>query len=106
MTQTRIRPYLCAVAVCAAAVVLGCGPKAVRSEPNISENIAPQPTPVNNEPIKIAAVGDVMLGSPFPNDSRMPPNYGAGLLNDVTPILSAADVAFGNLEGPIIDDGV
>src|SRR5205085_371056 len=53
----------------------------------------------------IAAVGDVMLGSPYPNDSRMPPNDGADLLKGVTPILSAADIAFGNLEGPIVDGG-
>jgi poly-gamma-glutamate capsule biosynthesis protein CapA/YwtB (metallophosphatase superfamily) len=72
--------------------------------------IAPQPvasaTPRSSETITIAAVGDVMLGSPFPNDSRMPPNDGADLLVPFTPILSAADIAFGNLEGPIVDNGV
>jgi poly-gamma-glutamate capsule biosynthesis protein CapA/YwtB (metallophosphatase superfamily) len=47
-----------------------------------------------------------MLGSPFPNNSRMPPNDGADLLKDVTPILSAADIAFGNMEGPIVDSGI
>jgi poly-gamma-glutamate capsule biosynthesis protein CapA/YwtB (metallophosphatase superfamily) len=47
-----------------------------------------------------------MMGSPFPNDSRMPPNDGADLLKEVTPILSAADIAFGNLEGPMTDGGV
>jgi poly-gamma-glutamate capsule biosynthesis protein CapA/YwtB (metallophosphatase superfamily) len=46
-----------------------------------------------------------MMGSPFPNDTRMPPNDGADLLKEVTPILSAADIAFGNLEGPIVDGG-
>jgi poly-gamma-glutamate capsule biosynthesis protein CapA/YwtB (metallophosphatase superfamily) len=35
----------------------------------------------------------------------MPPNDGADLLKDVTPILSAADIAFGNLEGPMVDSG-
>src|SRR5690348_14857767 len=62
----------------------------------------PMPGPTPAKPITIAAVGDVMLGSPFPNDSRMPPNDGADILKDVTPILSAADIAFGNMEGPII----
>ena len=47
-----------------------------------------------------------MMGSPYPNDSRMPPNDGADLLKGVTPILSAADIAFGNLEGPMVDGGV
>lgn len=66
------------------------------------------PTPKiegSKETITIAAVGDVMLGSPFPNETRMPPNDGADLLKDVTPLLSAADVAFGNLEGPMTDGG-
>lgn len=64
------------------------------------------PTPVSGDAITIAAVGDVMLGSPYPDDTRMPPNDGAELLKDVTPIISAADIAFGNMEGPIVDDGV
>lgn len=73
-----------------------------------AENRQPTPTPAraSNEPISIAAVGDIMLGSPFPNDTRMPPNDGADLLKEVTPILSAADIAFGNMEGPIIDNGI
>jgi hypothetical protein len=66
---------------------------------------AGKPTPDPNA-ITIAAVGDIMLGSPFPNDTRMPPNDGADLLKDVTPLLEAADVAFGNLEGPLFDGGI
>ena len=66
----------------------------------------PVPTFSPSGPITIAAVGDIMLASPFPNESRMPPNDGADLLKDVTPILSAADIAFGNMEGPIVDGGV
>lgn len=62
-------------------------------------------TPTNNEPIKIAAGGDIMLGSPYPNASRMPPNDGKDLLNPVKPIFEAADIAFANLEGPIVDGG-
>ena len=68
--------------------------------------VAVSPTPQPPGPITIAAVGDVMLGSPFPNESRMPPNDGADILKDVTPVLSAADIAFGNMEGPIIDGGI
>lgn len=66
----------------------------------------PTPSPKTSDSITIAAVGDVMLGSPFPNDSRMPPNDGADMLKEVTPLLSAADIAFGNMEGPIVDGGV
>ncbi|MBE7517029.1 MAG: CapA family protein [Chloracidobacterium sp.] len=90
--------------------ILACQPKAaVNAETATAAAAEPEPTPpavTNNEPITIAAVGDIMMGSPFPNDSRMPPNDGADLFKEVTPILSAADIAFGNLEGPIIDNGV
>lgn len=55
--------------------------------------------------IKVVAVGDVMLGSNFPDDSGLPPNDGADLLREVTPILQRGDVVFGNLEGPLVDDG-
>ena len=55
--------------------------------------------------IKVIAVGDVMLGSSFPDDSGLPPNDGADLLRDVTPLLRRGDVVFGNLEGPLVDGG-
>jgi len=46
-----------------------------------------------------------MLGSTWPDESGLPPNDGRDLLKEVTPILSAVDIAFGNLEGPMIDGG-
>lgn len=82
---------------------------ALAEENNLSQtNKAAQTRPrsVNDEPITIAAVGDIMLGSTFPNETRMPPNDGADSLAAVTPILTAADVAFGNLEGPLLENGV
>jgi hypothetical protein len=94
------------VLLCGSFVMVACQPKVVSSEePPTATAARPEPTP-GSGPITIAAVGDIMLGSPFPNETRMPPNDGADLLKDVTPILSAADIAFGNLEGPIIDDGL
>lgn len=82
-----------------------CQAKTVRSEEPANSAPEPEATPRNREPITITAVGDIMLGSPYPNESRMPPNDGADLLKDVTPVLSAADIAFGNLEGPMVDGG-
>jgi hypothetical protein len=57
--------------------------------------------------IVVTAVGDVMLGTTFPDDSGgdLPPNDGAGLLDEVMPILKHGDVVFGNLEGPLVDGG-
>ncbi|HET7824186.1 MAG TPA: CapA family protein [Anaeromyxobacter sp.] len=58
-------------------------------------------------PIEFAFVGDVMLGSSFPDETggMLPPDDGAHLLDEVAPVLRAADVAFGNLEGPLVDSG-
>lgn len=58
--------------------------------------------------ISIAAAGDVMMGTTFRSDGRapqLPPDDGAELLADVAPLLSSADLAFGNLEGPLADEG-
>jgi hypothetical protein len=48
-----------------------------------------------------------MLGSAFPDETGglLPPDDGASLLSEVAPLLRAADVAFGNLEGPLLDSG-
>lgn len=91
-----------------ALISIGCGgvnsPLSVAAEERTAK---PSPTPVADENvISIAAVGDIMLASPFPDDSRMPPNDGQGMLAAVTPILTAADIAFGNMEAPIIDSGI
>ena len=84
---------------------------------------APQPQPGQNQPvpgtpmpavpspeeeITLEAVGDVMLGTTFPDASGgdLPPNDGADLLQEVTPILKRGDIVFGNLEGPLVDGGV
>jgi poly-gamma-glutamate capsule biosynthesis protein CapA/YwtB (metallophosphatase superfamily) len=95
---------IAAVLLLPLAVMLACQPRSAITEaaPAVAE---PNPTPRNTEAITIAAVGDIMMGSPFPNDSRMPPNDGADLLREVTPILAAADITFGNLEGPMVDSG-
>lgn len=54
--------------------------------------------------ITVAAVGDIMLGSTFPVD-RLPPEDGARLLEPFAAVLSSADLAFGNLEGPMLEGG-
>lgn len=48
--------------------------------------------------ISIMAVGDMMLGTDYP-DYRLAPNDGRDLLAGVSEILSQADITFGNLEG-------
>lgn len=68
-----------------------------------ADNAAYFPSP--NDEIVVTAVGDVMLGTTFPDESTLPPNDGADLLTEVTPFLKRGDVVYGNLEGPIVDGG-
>jgi len=54
--------------------------------------------------INIASVGDMMLGTDYPQN-HLPDDDGVGFLTAVTPALSAADITFGNLEGVLVDGG-
>ena len=86
-------------------VLLACQTKKVESE-ETNNSATTTPTPAKStEPITIAAVGDIMLGSTSINDTFLPPNDGADILKEVTPILSKADITFGNLEGPMLEGG-
>ena len=60
---------------------------------------------LNDREIVVTAVGDVMLGTTFPDETGglLPPNGGADLLQEVTPILRRGNIVFGNLEGPLVD---
>ena len=55
--------------------------------------------------ISIIGVGDIMLGTNYPDGRYLPPNGGRDLLAEVTPALKMADVTFGNLEGAVGDEG-
>jgi poly-gamma-glutamate capsule biosynthesis protein CapA/YwtB (metallophosphatase superfamily) len=55
--------------------------------------------------LRLRAVGDIMLGSSFP-DGYLPPDDGQGLLAAVDGLLADADLTFANLEGPLCDSGV
>jgi hypothetical protein len=52
--------------------------------------------------IIISAVGDVMMGSTFPAP-RLPRQGGKSLLAEAAPFFKRADIAMGNLEGPLTD---
>ena len=45
-----------------------------------------------------------MLGTDYPQN-HLPDDDGVGFLADVTSVISAADIAFGNLEGVLVDGG-
>ncbi|QWV96077.1 CapA family protein [Geomonas nitrogeniifigens] len=51
----------------------------------------------------MAAVGDIMMGSDFPT-AKLPPRGGRDLFAAVAPYLRRADIALGNLEGPLCSE--
>jgi len=88
-------------------------------EPVVEETAAVEPTPApltaeqlaaerkarqSCARVTFAAVGDIMLGTDYPKN-HLPDDDGIGFLAEVTPVLSAADLAFGNLEGVLMDGG-
>jgi poly-gamma-glutamate capsule biosynthesis protein CapA/YwtB (metallophosphatase superfamily) len=64
----------------------------------------PAPPPRSSKRITIAAVGDMMLGTDYP-ENHLPDDDGISFLAAVTPALSDADITFGNLEGVLLDGG-
>jgi hypothetical protein len=90
-----------------AALVTACnsapvsGVSAPPSHP-VADKIEPPPLKVASR-IRIAAVGDIMLGTDFPRDLLPPAD--ASLLGPLSSFLRDADVAFGNLEGVLMDGG-
>ncbi len=50
-------------------------------------------------------VGDIMMGSNYPDAGALPPHDGHELMKEVEPILKSADVTMGNLEGVLMDSG-
>lgn len=66
-------------------------------EPTLSK---PQP-----DTLSVIAVGDIMLGTTFPDRSKLPPNEGKDLLTPFTSELKNTDICFGNVEGTFLDQG-
>jgi poly-gamma-glutamate capsule biosynthesis protein CapA/YwtB (metallophosphatase superfamily) len=81
-------------------------PPTLPTEPPPAEPAAPaeESLPPRASTLTVAAVGDIMLGTDFPKNI-LPDDDGAGFLGEVTPILTSADIAFGNLEGVLLDGG-
>src|SRR5690606_17849802 len=85
----------------AAALLLGACATQAPMPP--AQQAAP-PAAYKSAELRIRAVGDIMLGSDFPDD-RLPPDDGRGLLAPVADWLRDADLTFGNVEGVLMDGG-
>jgi hypothetical protein len=88
-----------------------CSTTPVAPVPDVPEPAVEEPKPVPPPPpdksamrISIASVGDMMIGTDYP-ENHLPDDDGVGFLADVTPVIAAADVTFGNLEGVLVDGG-
>jgi poly-gamma-glutamate capsule biosynthesis protein CapA/YwtB (metallophosphatase superfamily) len=92
------------VALCALAITLSACAAGAKIAPG-GENAQTAIEAADAKTIAIAAVGDIMLGTDYPDESTLPPNDGAELFAYVAPILSAADLTIGNLESAMIDGG-
>ena len=58
-----------------------------------------------SQTLTITGVGDIMLGTDFP-ENHLPANDGVDFLVTVAPVLRAADITVGNLEGVIMAGGM
>ncbi len=74
------------------------------AEPAPIESSVPPLADKSSLRIIIASVGDMMLGTDYPQN-HLPDDDGVSFLAAVTPALSSADIAFGNLEGVLVDGG-
>jgi capsule synthesis protein PGA_cap len=82
-------------------------PAAVDSESKTPELKVVRQSPApsqHRKTLSVATVGDIMLGTDFP-ENHLPDDDGVGFLAAVTPVLQAADIAVGNLEGVLMDGG-
>jgi hypothetical protein len=94
------------IALAAVLLVMGgCATHPPPATPKAAPTPAPAPLPPPKHPgLDVTAVGDVMLGTDYP-ENILPDDDGVGFLTAVTPLLNTADVTFGNLEGVLLDGG-
>lgn len=74
-----------------------------KPEPTLPTTVAV--TQPHSDSICIAAVGDIMLGTSYPDSNSLPPDSAVNSFKAVSAELQKADLAFGNLEGTLLDSG-
>ncbi|XXF78186.1 CapA family protein [Myxococcaceae bacterium GXIMD 01537] len=63
-----------------------------------------RPAPPATASLRLRAVGDVMLGTDYP-EGYLPPEGPGSVIAGVSDLLQDADLTFANLEGPLCDSG-
>jgi poly-gamma-glutamate capsule biosynthesis protein CapA/YwtB (metallophosphatase superfamily) len=77
----------------------------VKDTLNTQEEVTLEIHPKKPDTISVIGVGDIMIGTNFPNESYLPIDSGKQMLSSVAHILRDADLTFGNQEGVILDEG-
>lgn len=106
-----MKPYLLAAA-CTALFLLACNhtPRKTTApgtapKPKPGKATAAAPAAPQSDTITIAAVGDMMLGTSYPNNYTLPPDSAKNSFKAIAHELRNASVTFGNLEGSLLDGG-
>jgi poly-gamma-glutamate capsule biosynthesis protein CapA/YwtB (metallophosphatase superfamily) len=93
------------------ALLAGCATSPPATRPvtpapagHAAANSAPPVPPPTHPGLTLTAVGDMMLGTDFP-ENTLPDDDGLSFFDAVTPMLDKADVTFGNMEGVLQDGG-
>lgn len=61
--------------------------------------------PYKKKTVEFIGVGDIMMGTNFPNESYLPPDTAKSLWAPLKDTLRQADITFGNFEGVILTEG-
>jgi hypothetical protein len=61
--------------------------------------------PKVKDTITISAVGDMMLGSAYPDKNKLPPDSAKESFDAAKDYFKGSDIVFGNLEGTLLDNG-
>ena len=105
----NLRPFLIVTVV--ACILAGCEepvPKTESKPPPKKHRVPKADTVVKvktHDTINIAAVGDMMLGTSYPDNSKLPPDSAKESFQSVIPYLKGSDITFGNMEGTLYDSG-
>ncbi|MDB5133611.1 MAG: CapA family protein [Mucilaginibacter sp.] len=99
-----LAPIMCALASCRQQPSIA-GTRVSHKKP-LPVKAAAIVTPKAHDTICIAAMGDIMLGTSYPDSSKLPPDSAKGSFKPVLKYLDKADIIFGNLEGTLLDSGM
>ena len=107
MRATAFRLLACPAALALLSACATPPPPAKPAPPQTPASATrPEPAipPAKHPGLTLAAVGDIMPGTDFP-ENILPDDDGMAFFDAVTPVLSAPDVTFGNFEGVLLDGG-